>query len=105
MLCIKTTGRTRMIRIRAGTACKPSETGIGSFDGVNLVLSGLNLQIVSGSGSHNLVIGSDHIYSSSGGLVAGDSNQISGRSASITGGQLRASRTASTTRRPDSRPA
>jgi hypothetical protein len=119
VLCIKTTGRTRMIRIRAGTACKPSETGIGSFDGVNLVLSGLNLQIVSGSGSthgpvngrgnlivgydednppgdppldrsgsHNLVIGSYHIYSSSGGLVAGDSNQISGRSASITGGQL-----------------
>lgn len=38
------------------------------------------------TGSHNLVIGSNHIYSSSGGLVAGSYNRISGMGASITAG-------------------
>jgi hypothetical protein len=38
------------------------------------------------TGSHNLVIGGEHSYSSYGGLVAGWNNIISGTSASVTGG-------------------
>ena len=38
------------------------------------------------TGSHNLVIGSWHRYTGFGGLVAGFSNEISGNSASVSGG-------------------
>lgn len=38
-------------------------------------------------GSHNLVIGAEHNYSASGGLVAGHRNTISADFASVTGGQ------------------
>jgi hypothetical protein len=38
------------------------------------------------SGSHNLVIGDEHSYSSHGGFVAGISNTISGAFASVSGG-------------------
>jgi len=38
-------------------------------------------------GSHNLVIGDEHSYSSTGGLVAGSNNVISGQSASVAGGE------------------
>lgn len=81
--------------------------------GNNLVLSGMNFQVVNGSGatdgnvngtgniiigydeagnndeksgSHNLVIGMEHSYSSFGGLVAGGDNEISGDGASVVGG-------------------
>lgn len=37
-------------------------------------------------GSHNLVVGPEHGYSSFGGLVAGFSNNVSGISASVSGG-------------------
>jgi hypothetical protein len=110
-LCIKAAGNTRTIRIRAA-GCKPSEISIGSFDGTTLTLSGINLQIVSGtgatngavngtgnlivgynedggydrSGSHNLVVGPYHGYSSYGGLVAGENNQVNAPSASVSGG-------------------
>ena len=49
-LCIRATGSTRVIRIRAA-GCKPSEVSIGSFDGATLQLSGINLQVVSGAGT------------------------------------------------------
>ena len=39
-------------------------------------------------GSHNLVVGSEHSYSSYGGLVAGFANAISGAYASVSGGEL-----------------
>jgi hypothetical protein len=39
------------------------------------------------SGSHNLVVGSQHNYSSYGGLVAGFHNAVAGAFASVTGGQ------------------
>ena len=39
------------------------------------------------SGSHNLVVGSEHNYSSFGGLVVGSSNTISSEFASVSGGQ------------------
>src|SRR5262245_57770583 len=94
--------------------CQQNELQIGSFDGTTLQFSGINVQIVDGSGdtggptnglgnliigynedssgpsdrtgSHNLVIGPDHSYSSFGGLVAGSGNTISGQHATVTGG-------------------
>lgn len=110
-LCIKATGNTRLIRIRAA-GCRPSEISIGSFDGATLQLSGIDLQVVSGAGatdarvngrgnlivgynegsgqartgSHNLIVGPEHEYTSFGGLVAGSHNQILGQHASVTGG-------------------
>jgi hypothetical protein len=38
------------------------------------------------TGSHNVVIGVEHSYTSRGGLVAGEGNTISGLGASVTGG-------------------
>jgi len=104
-LCIKATGATRVIRIRAA-GCKPTEIALGSFDGTTLQLSGINLQIVSGAGatdgavngrgnlivgyneddgrdrtgSHNLVLGRNNGYS---GIVSGDENQIANQGAVI----------------------
>ncbi|MBI3909848.1 MAG: hypothetical protein HY320_02830 [Armatimonadetes bacterium] len=40
------------------------------------------------SGSHNIVVGSFHRFSSYGGLVAGSAHTISGPSASVTGGEF-----------------
>jgi hypothetical protein len=85
-----------------------------SGDGTTYVLSGYNLQVVSGSGatagavnglgnliigyneldqqvlsrrgSHNLIMGEGHEYSSYGGLVLGAFNLISGPYCSVTGG-------------------
>lgn len=85
-----------------------------TVDGDNLVLTGMNLQVVSGSGttngtvngtgnlivgynetnegnekrtgSHNLVVGRYHGYSNYGGIVAGEDNVITGKVASVLGG-------------------
>lgn len=85
-----------------------------TIDGDNLVLTGMNFQVLSGSGdtdgdtngtgnviigynesnssqddkdgSHNLIIGMDHSYSSFGGIVAGQDNTISAESSSVLGG-------------------
>lgn len=86
-----------------------------SVDGDNLVLTGMNLQVVSGSGdtdgdvngtgnviigydeaddnqdeksgSHNLVVGRNHSYESYGGIVAGEDNILTGDAASVLGGE------------------
>ena len=86
-----------------------------SLNGNTMVISGLNLQIVNGtgttdgavkgtgnlivgynekrgdatddrSGSHNIVVGEKHNFTSYGGLVVGDNNTISGSYASVSGG-------------------
>lgn len=85
-----------------------------SIDGDNLVLTGMNFQVVSGSGdtdgdvngtgniiigynekddnqdetsgSHNLIVGRDHSYESYGGIVAGEDNEITRQGASVLGG-------------------
>lgn len=84
-----------------------------TIDGDNLVLTGMNFQVVSGSGetdgkingkgniilgydeanggddktgSHNLVIGALHSYPTWGGIVAGLNNEITGASAGVLGG-------------------
>jgi hypothetical protein len=84
--------------------------------GNNLVLTGMNFQVVSGAGtttsavngtgniiigynesnsnkdkrtgSHNLVIGRYHSYSNYGGIAAGEDNEITGKVASVLGGAL-----------------
>lgn len=89
-----------------------------TIEGDNLVLTGMNFQVVSGSGttegtvngtgniilgynetnnskdkrtgSHNLVVGRYHSYSNYGGIVAGEDNVLSGKSASVLGGALNA---------------
>jgi hypothetical protein len=40
------------------------------------------------TGSHNVVVGKEHNFSSFGGLVIGDFNEISGEFASVSGGQF-----------------
>jgi hypothetical protein len=110
-VCAKTSGRGGNIKLRI-PPCKSTEVKIGTFDGATLRFEGINVQVVSGggttsaangrgnlivgynanlgahnrNGSHNLVIGDEHTYSSYGGLVAGANNTISGTSASVTGG-------------------
>lgn len=124
-LCIASTGIARVIRIRE--QCRATEENLGSFealklllgaissqeDGATLRVSGINLQVVSGSGatngptngrgnlivgyneeqeprdrggSHNVIIGPQHGYSSWGGLVTGFANVISNEAATVVGG-------------------
>ncbi|MDA2919286.1 hypothetical protein MYX76_07335 [Desulfobacterota bacterium AH_259_B03_O07] len=69
----------------------------GSIDGLgNLIIgynelgdeTGLFYPTPVRSGSHNLVVGSGHTYSSAGGFVAGYRNTLTGSFSSITGGFL-----------------
>ena len=110
-LCIRNT-LNGPLRLRA-TACRSNELQIGSFDGTTLQFSGINVQVVSGSGatrgavngkgnlivgynegtlgqtrtgSHNLVVGDEHEYTSFGGFVAGFRNTVNAPSASVSGG-------------------
>ncbi len=87
-----------------------------SVSGTEMVITGANLNIVSGAGetsatvnglgnlivgyneqsngrntrtsSHNLIVGTEHSYSSFGGLVAGNANTISGDYSSVSGGSF-----------------
>lgn len=62
-------------------------TGLGNFIvGYNELYNGWGTR----SGSHNLVVGPFHSYSSYGGMVAGSRNTISGRQSSVVGGYLNA---------------
>jgi len=69
-------------------------SGSGSTDGAanglgNLIVGyneGTGSQVR--SGSHNLVVGAEHEYTSHGGLVAGYGNTVSGAYASVSGGQM-----------------
>ncbi|HYB97714.1 MAG TPA: hypothetical protein VEC57_01135 [Candidatus Limnocylindrales bacterium] len=92
------------------------ETLLASFSlvGDTVVVTGVNLQIVSGSGStagetnglgnlivgynegvgaqertgsHNIVVGREHEYTSFGGIVAGNTNTIDGPEATVLGGR------------------
>jgi hypothetical protein len=85
-----------------------------SINDETVLISGANLQVVSGegstdatingtgniiigydendsddkSGSHNLVVGTNHTYSSYGGIVVGYNNSITGQFSSVSGGWL-----------------
>jgi hypothetical protein len=61
----------------------------GAYSGLGNLIVGYNegtVGLTDRQGSHNLVIGSDHKFTSCGGLVAGESNSITGRFATVTGG-------------------
>jgi hypothetical protein len=63
-----------------------SETTDGAINGLGNIIVGYNELRESGSvrtGSHNIVVGKEHNYSSYGGLVAGQYNSISGGYASV----------------------
>jgi len=49
-LCIRAT-LNGTLKMRSTGTCKATEIQLGSFDGTTLQLSGINLQIVSGSGA------------------------------------------------------
>jgi len=72
------------IKIVNGSGKTETSNGVG-----NLIV-GYNEPRTSGSdksGSHNIVVGPKHNYSSYGGLVAGYSNEISGSYACVSGGE------------------
>jgi hypothetical protein len=66
----------------------PDQTnGLGNFIiGYNELSTGTGSIPDERTGSHNLVIGGAHTYSSWGGLVAGHNNRITGEVATVTGG-------------------
>jgi hypothetical protein len=76
------------VHIRSGDG-----TTAGSVRRGNLVV-GYNEEPEGGLGSrdrigaHNIIVGPGHRFTEFGGIVAGDSNEISGHSASVTGGQF-----------------
>jgi hypothetical protein len=72
------------LHIRSGSG----STG-GTINGLGNLIVGYNEARASGSvrtGSHNLIVGRNHNFSSYGGIVAGYENTISGGYASVTGG-------------------
>ena len=65
--------------------------GSGSTEGAvngkgNLIVGYNEYSIENRTGSHNMVVGPYHTYSSYGGLVAGFDNKITGDNASVSGG-------------------
>jgi hypothetical protein len=54
-LCIKNT-LDGSLKMRSMGTCKSTEIQIGSFDGTTLQLTGINLQIVSGSGATDAAV-------------------------------------------------
>jgi hypothetical protein len=101
------------LKMRATGVCKTTEIQLRSFDGTTLQFSGINVQVVSGSGatenavngkgnlivgyndatfgqtrtgSNNLIVGKEAEYTSYGGFVAGNRNTITAPWASVSGG-------------------
>ncbi len=69
------------------TACDTA--GSEACNAVGNVIVGYNEEVLTPvlrSGSHNLVVGSGHRWTSYGGFVAGTTNTINGRSSSVLGG-------------------
>ncbi|MCA9221101.1 MAG: hypothetical protein KDA71_12295, partial [Planctomycetales bacterium] len=75
------------IHVRSGTGATDD---FGTLAGLGNLVVGYdeNAGGRNRSGSHNLVIGRDHTYSSFAGIVAGEHNKITGDSASVVGGQF-----------------
>lgn len=62
---------------------------LGAYAGLGNLIVGYNegtVGLTDRQGSHNLVIGQGHKFSSCAGLIAGESNSIRGRSATVIGG-------------------
>ncbi len=78
------------VHVRNGLDATNGNTGDGiEVNGVGNLIVGYDEERDTDSdksGSHNLVIGPEHNYTSYGGLVAGSRNAITSRNASVTGG-------------------
>jgi hypothetical protein len=71
------------VRIVDGSGATNSDSGLGNLTvGYNTARLQNNVR----TGSHNLILGDRHNYTSHGGLVAGDANEISRPYATVTGG-------------------
>jgi hypothetical protein len=70
------------VEIRDGMGSTATQNGKGNL----IVGYNENSQSYDRTGSHNIVVGKDNGYSSYGGLVAGQLNQITGSFASVSGG-------------------
>jgi hypothetical protein len=75
------------IHVRSGSGYTDDD---GTLTGLGNLIVGYNEElstpVIGRGGAHNIVVGVDHEYSSYGGLVAGDTNIISGSYASVSGG-------------------
>src|SRR5207244_1332451 len=75
------------VHIRNGMNATDRKNGLGNLIiGYNEAPQYLGEGANDRSGSHNLVIGAEHIYTQTGGLLAGFRNRLLGPSASVTGG-------------------
>jgi hypothetical protein len=73
------------VHIRNGSNTTAVTNGLGNLIlGYNVARQGQGS--TDRAGSHNLVIGDEHFYTSAGGIVVGYQNAIRGASASVTGG-------------------
>jgi hypothetical protein len=71
------------VHVRNGDGSTDTTNGLG-----NLILGYNEGILFKRGGSHNLVIGPNHSYTSYAGLVAGNQNTISGANATVAGGSL-----------------
>lgn len=80
------------VHVRSGCgSTNDTAGGCGSLSGLGNLIIGYNEDNASDdvrTGSHNLVIGAEHTYTSYGGLVAGWDNAITNTSAVVSGGNL-----------------
>jgi len=74
------------IHIRSGSGQTDGE--VNSLGNVIIGYNEAPSEHIKRTGSHNLVLGPDHAYTSFGGLVAGRENTISAPYASVSGGRL-----------------
>jgi hypothetical protein len=68
---------------------EPGPPPAGALTGLGNLVVGYNedaMQIRARAGSHNLVVGEEHAYSSYGGFVAGYNNNVTGEYSSVSGG-------------------
>lgn len=75
------------VHIRSGAGTTDGGVGLGNLVvGYNEADGGV--RPLERTGVHNVIVGRGHRFTSVGGIVAGNSNEISGDSASVTGGQF-----------------
>ncbi len=80
------------LHVRSGSGATDdtgTPTGLGNLIvGYNEPPADLTLEEGDRGGAHNMIIGAEHRYSSTGGLVAGVRNTVRGLSASVSGGRF-----------------
>jgi hypothetical protein len=86
------------VHVRSGSGdtnegCSFDEPGCASLTGLGNLVVGYNEndslpfhRLPPRDGSHNLVVGENHVYTSYGGFVAGWSNKVSGANSTVSGG-------------------